>query len=188
MKILAFGHRQDVGKDTVCDMIIKQVHNINPRLKVLKAGFADKVKDIAYQLYSWAGLKPGDYYDTLDGRYYKNVKLPALGKSPREIYIGIGNGLRASVHKETWIDYLYKNHTICDVLLIKDLRFFNEIDATLAAKGFVFRIDNNRVEKVTDGADEPLEHCKEWTEIIGNHGLKEELNLKVTNIIGKYIL
>jgi|GEM_PF-6447744 len=88
--IIAFGHRKQVGKDSaakfLCSYIRMNQNNSNCQIK----GFADKVKDIAYQIYSWAGLMPGEYYESDETQKFKDIVLPAIGKTPRDLWIAVG--------------------------------------------------------------------------------------------------
>src|SRR4051812_22321919 len=96
-KIIAFGHRKEVGKDTAAKYLITELKLRYPGINIQKHGFADKVKDVAQQIYSWADLKSGEYYERLGNHYLKEVILPKLGKTPRQVWIGVGNGVRNAV-------------------------------------------------------------------------------------------
>ena len=128
MLIFAFGHKKSVGKSYAA----RAVYNfLSPELVVKIDGFANKLKDICYQLYWWAGLQPGDYYESEENYHKKNIILPFINISPREIWLKFGtNAVRNHVYQHTWVDYLinYHKQTKCDVLLITDLRFPDEFD------------------------------------------------------------
>lgn len=171
MKIIAFGHRKNVGKDTAVRFLSQELRLKKPGCNIMVAGFADKVKDIACQLYSWAGLQPKHYYDTNYAE--KEVVLPKIGLTPRAIWIGVGNGIRAAVTDRTWAEYLF-NQPAVGFLFINDLRFPTEADHIKQRGGKVFRIDRPDQPKVTDGADEPLEGYDGWDGILLNDkGIKE---------------
>ncbi len=164
MKVIAFGHRREVGKDTAAGFLISHLRTSKSGRNVRKMGFADQLKDISFRLYSWAGLHDGDYYET--NRVAKEQVLPAIGKSPRDIWIEVGNKLR-DVWADTWLDLLFKG-TKCDFMIIKDLRYLNEAEAVKAAGGLVIRIDNPRVKVFNDVADVALVNYDKWDHVITN--------------------
>lgn len=185
MKTVAFGHRQNVGKSTATRFLISELRIKNRGIHIQQAGFADKVKDVAFQLFSWAGLMPGHHYE--ENYTLKNIILPKLGKTPRQLWIGVGNGIRqATGYDGTWLDYLVYN-TKCDLLVVSDLRFPAEADGLLKAGGLLFRIDRDDAAKVTDGADEPLANYDSWTEIIKNNGSLNDLHKQIMAVIEKYL-
>src|SRR6187549_508755 len=95
MKMIAFGHQKDVGKDTAARFVMTHLRMNSRVKKVEKHGFADKLKDVCYQLYAWAGLMPGPWYEeSPEKRKLKEVVLPAIGKSPRQIWISFGNEVK----------------------------------------------------------------------------------------------
>lgn len=183
MRIIAFGHRQDVGKSTAARFLAAEL-----RLKgenVVQAGFADKVKDVAYQLYAWAGLQPGHHYELLENYHLKNIVLPKISRTPRDLWIGVGNGIRqATGYDGTWLDYLFKTLKF-ETLIITDLRFPAEADGILREGGQIYRIDRSATKKVTDGADDPLENYTRWTGIIENNATLNDFHRQIVNIIGK---
>lgn len=186
MKIIAFGHRQDVGKSSAARFLTTELRLTRKGIDIQQCGFADKVKDIAYQLYNWAGLYPGSYYDDPDHYPLKNVVLEKINRTPRQLWIGIGNGLRQQAHPDTWLDYLFKNPK-AHIMIISDLRFPNEADGILANGGAVIKIVRDSAKVVTDGADDPLESYDKWTEVIDNNGSLNDLHRKVMKIMKEHL-
>jgi len=76
LKILAFGHKSRTGKDTATRLLIDYINKEKSNIVVERRAFADKVKDISYQLYKYHGLQPADYYDNHPEA--RMVKLPLL--------------------------------------------------------------------------------------------------------------
>jgi hypothetical protein len=64
MKILALGHRAQTGKDTLSGFMATEIRLTNKKVNVQVAGFADELKDFCYKMYSWAGLKRKEHYET----------------------------------------------------------------------------------------------------------------------------
>ena len=181
MKVIAFGHRQNVGKSSAVRFLSGELRIRNKGIHVQTAGFADKVKDVAFQLFAWGGLKPGHYYE--DHYDEKNIILPKIGRTPRQLWIGVGNGIRqATGYDGTWLDYLF-NTIKCDVLIITDLRFPAEAEGILKVGGTIHRIDRDAAVKVIDGADDPLADYLKWTSVISNNGSLGEFHKAITNLI-----
>ena len=176
MKILAFGHRKSVGKSTASKFLTTHLRCENPDLKIKEVSFAAKLKDISWQLFGWAGLQRGVYYET----HYreKEFKLPRLGLTPRDIWIGVGNKLR-EVYENIWIDYALQ--TKVDIVIISDLRFSNEACAITKMGGRLVKI-NRDVPKGIDPAEVDLMNWGDWDNIIDNNGTLNELNEKVITL------
>lgn len=182
MKILAFGHRQNTGKSTLTRFLVSELRIMGKNVK--QAGFADMVKCVAHQLFAWGGLMPAHYYD--DNYDKKNIVLDKIGKSPRDLWIGVGNGIRqATGYDGVWSQYLF-NTVKADVLIISDLRFPGEAEAIRAAGGFNYRIDRDCAVKVTDGADDPLEDYTGWEGIIDNNSDLPSLFIQAKLLIERH--
>ena len=180
MKIVAFGYKKGVGKDT-CGKFLQTFLKLEaPDLKIKQISFAAKLKDISYQLYSWVGLKRGIYYES--HRDKKEVVLPQLGLSPRQIWIEVGNKMR-EVYPNTWIDYAL--HGVkANILVITDLRFCNEAHAILKADGTIIKIIRDGIPQGTDPAEVDLDILPDghWNYIIENDGTLHDLNTKIEKI------
>ena len=172
MKIIALGHKKNVGKNTFAKFVMTYLRCERPDLKIKQISFAAKLKDISYQLYSWAGLERGIYYES--HREVKEEILPQIGKSPREIWIEVGNKLR-EVYPNTWIDYAL-NHLVADIIIITDLRFKNEASVIWQNNGQLIRIDRPEVLQGTDPAEVDLNDWPHWDTVINNHGTLRDLN------------
>src|SRR5437667_12260545 len=101
MKIISFGHRKNVGKDTLGRFLLTELKLRTKNLNIVKAGFADSLKNVAHDLYYWADLQDRLYYD--QNPVQKDIILPKLGITPREIYIELGNKVR-EIYSDTWIE------------------------------------------------------------------------------------
>jgi hypothetical protein len=127
MKIIGLGHYSRTGKDTLANMIVDDVRSFG--LTAKKVPLAWKLKQVCYELYSWAGMQPPEYYDTPSGEQFRDVMLLELGMTPVEVWVAMGTpAIRDNVYDRTWIDYVLKTDHAVDVLLVPDIRFPNEID------------------------------------------------------------
>lgn len=178
--IIAFGYKKGVGKSTAGKFLNTYLKLEMPDLKVKHISFAAKLKDISFQLYKWAGLKRGIYYET----HYqeKEVVLPKLGLSPREIWIGVGNKMR-EIYSDTWISFALYGVS-ADVLIITDLRFYNEAEAILSAGGIIIKINRPGLPQGTDPAEIDLDSYADykWNYIIDNSGTLQDLNSMIEKI------
>ena len=179
--IVAFGYRKRAGKDTCAKFLDSYLRVARPGLKVKKVSFASKLKDISYQLYGHAGLQPGIYYETDAGALVKEVVLPKLGKSPRQIWIEVGNKMR-EVYQDTWLDYALLGGGECDVKIITDLRFPNEGNKVLQLGGRCYCVDRDGLDVGTDAAETALNEWEGWYGRVENNKTLSDLCLKVEEI------
>ncbi len=172
MKIVALGHRRGVGKDTFASYLASHLRTSTKGAKIRRIGFATRLKEIADDLW---GIGSEQHFEI--NYTSKEMVIPEFGKSPREMWIELGEAMRA-IYKNTWVEAPFR--TPCDYLIIKDLRYPNEFAEVVKRGGICIRLDNPRVEKFNDPADSALagfEH--EWHRIITNEGSLKELNEKV---------
>lgn len=174
MKILALGHRKRIGKDTLARFIVTYLRTHTKNFNIQKVGFADKLKDITHELFRWAGLMDGPFYETNPDQ--REIILPAIGKTPREIWIEISNKIR-EVYEHVWIDYVL-HKTYCDYLIITDLRYPNEFIKIKEMGGFTCKLIRPNIPNTDDKADIALHHYEDskWDYIIMNNSNLNELN------------
>lgn len=184
-KIVAFGYSKRAGKDTSAKFLDSFLRVERPGLKVKKVSFAGKLKDISWQLYGWAGLQPGIFYETEAGAKIKEVVLPKIGMSPRDVWIRVGNKMR-EVFSSTWLEYALLGGD-ADVKIITDLRFPNEGDRVVELGGLCYRIDRPGLEKGHDAAEVALDDWSKWHGIIKNDGTLADLHTKI-EVIGRELL
>lgn len=170
-KIIALGHQKGVGKDTAAGFLNTILRISVPKQVIKHISFAAKLKDISFQLFGWAGLKRGIYYESHSKD--KEVNLPLLGCAPRDIWIGVGNKLR-EIKQSVWIDYALKGIN-ADIIIISDLRFRNEAAAIREVNGMLIKIERN-VPKGTDAAEINLLNWSDWDQIIDNNDSLDRLN------------
>ncbi len=146
---------------------------MSPGLKVQHISFARKLKDVCFQLYGWAGLQPGIYYET--HRDKKEEILPLIGKSPRGIWIGVGNKAR-EFYKNTWLDYALKGQS-ADIGIITDCGFWNEAFAVQATGGLLCKINRDGLVQSTDAREIELDKWTDWNFIVNNNSSLKDLNI-----------
>lgn len=189
MEIIAFGHRRRVGKSTAADFLFSALKNMNPKIKVFKGGFADAVKEQAHSMFAWAGVHPAYYYENNPGS--KEIKIPGLGWSARDIWIHVGEEMR-KISPIMWVELLWeKIPADTDIAVIYDLRKLPEAEAVLSKGGTCHRILRD-VEEFSDPVDSELRDFQKWASEIWNTGTKEDLmnrmRIMAENILSKGLL
>lgn len=182
MKIVAFGHRKNTGKDTACNLLIEHLRLKYPKLNAKKRGFADKLKEISYDLFKWTGIKEPNYYEEFPKQ--KDDPLPVIlsGKlmTMRDIWLEIGNRMR-EVYEKVWIDQLLRTRN-CDILFIKDLRFPSEIVELRKLNALVIKLVKPDVPETDDEADRALKDYNDWDLVIHNDGDLKSFNTKLLEL------
>lgn len=125
--LIGLGHRSGHGKDTVANYMKEWFDICRPELKVIKWSWASKLKEICYDLYKQFGMREQEFYDTEEGRSLRNVPLPVLGKTPVEIWIDMGEGIRDKVYENTWRDFV-RDNIQADIVILADTRKPTELE------------------------------------------------------------
>tara|TARA_B100000700_G_scaffold325444_2_gene434174 strand:- start:755 stop:1354 length:600 start_codon:yes stop_codon:yes gene_type:complete len=173
--IIAFGHRRRVGKDTataiLSDMLLAR------GIPVKHVSFANSLKEVCSDLFGWAGLHGPAHYEEYPEE--KEVTLPAIGLSPRDVWVEVGNKLR-DVYEDIWIDLALNQPNLSKaVIIISDLRYPNEIDKVREAGGSVIKITRDAAPVGDDPADTALADFDNWDTIIENNGTAAEFRAKL---------
>ena len=165
---IGLGHYKRTGKDTFANFLVEACRERDPHFTIGKRSFAYKLKQVCHDLYSWAGLREPEFYETCDGEQYREVVLPEIGKSPRQIWIDMGTkAIRENVYEPTWLDYLLKGQHDLDVLVIPDVRFPNEAEAIRKSGGVLVKIVRPGYAPGPDIADRALLGYDGWDYVIG---------------------
>lgn len=172
--IIAFGHRKQQGKSTCAELLKQNIIVAQGLESVEIRAFSDPLYEICHQLYGWDGFKKREHYEAFPSD--KEVPLPVIGKSPRQILIDFGTlGIRQQVYSETWVKYLI-NTLNNKITLIPDLRFHNEAEALKEAGALLVKVVRPKAILENDVADEDLDDFEGWDLTIINDGTKRQLN------------
>ena len=191
MLIFAFGHQRRVGKNYAAMAVQGFLREKYPNIRCMTSnGFAYKLKDVCHQLYGWAGLREAWYYESHPEE--KEIVLPKLGMSPREIWIKFGTDAgRDKAYRDTWVDYLLEStarHGKVDVLLIADLRFPNEFDRVKELGGYCIKIIRPDLPPSNDVADTALNNETRWDFLIpAPSGELEFLTRNINDYVSRII-
>lgn len=158
MRIIAFGHRSRMGKDSAAKFL--QTICAHKGLRTKKISFADKLKRVCHELWGWAGVQDAKYYE--EHEEARTEILPALGMTVVDLWIKFGtNCCREMIHQDTWVKCnLDVKDT--DVLIITDLRFPNEARLIHNAEGLCVKVMRPGTPFRDSPADNALEDYEGW--------------------------
>jgi hypothetical protein len=154
-----------VGKDTAAKILMGDCRIKWPKTNTQRTAFATKLKVIAQDLYKWAGVRDGCYYDNFPEE--RNKIIPALGITVVDLWINIGNDLRRS-DPNIWVNHVLQNHQ-SDILIISDLRYPNEAEHIQKLGGKCIKIIRDAAPKRDSVADNALEGWDKWDKVIINN-------------------
>ena len=171
--IIALGHRSGHGKDTFAELLQSKLG----KDKVYIRSWADAVKETSQKLYGHLGLQDRNFYNTREGREVRNFKLAIIDLTPVEIWIKVGEGMRA-IYWDTWKDQLHNYYEALPpdtILVVPDTRHINEVEsADLSVK-----IVNTRIPDRTGmSIDDILQH-HQFNCTISNNGTLEEYSKSI---------
>ena len=177
--IIAFGHRRRVGKDVATRALIDMLAARD--VPALRVSFASGLKEACSDIFAWAGLQGPEFYEEYPNE--KELLLPELGLSPRDIWISVGNKLR-EVYKDVWLDLALNQPTGRKaVIIISDLRYPNEVAKIRAAGGVIVKITRDSAPISNDVADAALADFDEWDMTVSNNGTKDELRDQLVSLV-----
>lgn len=175
MKIIGFGHRSNVGKDTSANFLDQALRELDSNYRIKRIGFANKLKDITYDLFKWAGIERPIHYE--NHREDRAKIIPALGCTIVDLWVDVGEHMR-QIYSEIWVKNALDQQDI-DFLIISDVRHPNEVQAIRKAGGKLYRIINDRVpHREGKSIDDMLADFEDWDgDILNSGSLKKLLNL-----------
>jgi len=177
MLLIGLGAYSRVGKDSFADFLTAAITQRAPNLRVVKRPLSWKLKQIACDLYAWAGMQPPEHYETREGEKDRDVTLPALGMTPVELWVALGTkAIRNNVYDRTWLDYLLKTDHKADVLIVPDIRFPNEAAAVKDAGGVLIKIVRPGYGPRKTVADRALVGYDDWDYVLGSEGTMQALD------------
>lgn len=186
MKLIGLGHYSRTGKSTLAEYI----QSACKRRKIVAeiSPFAWKLKDVAYQLYAWAGMQPPGFYETSTGAKAREVVLPALGMTPVDLWVKLGTkAIREQVYDDTWLAYNLKSKRSCDVLIVPDVRFLNEAEAIHGVGGKLIKVECVGVKPRDTVADQALANYTGWDAAVKAKKGDTDVLLKYARRIAKWL-
>lgn len=180
MKIIGFGHRKRVGKDTAVKFAMSYLTQ-NTKLRCCRCSFGDQVKIIAEQMFAWGGLKDGIYYE--NHPHLKDALIPEIAKSAREIWIDLGH-MGRSIHRKVWLNMaIHGLSKTMDVVFLPDLRDPVETDFVESMDGWNVRIDRAAAPHSDDPVDSALKNYTGWRKVLDNNGTMRDFNMQIVRLM-----
>ena len=172
MKIIGFGHRSGVGKDTSANFLDQALRELDCNFRVKRVGFANKLKDVTYDLFKWTGIERPIHYE--NHREDRTKIIPALGCTIVDLWVDVGEKMR-EIYGPIWVKNALNQEGI-DYLIITDVRHPNEVKAISDLGGDVYRVINPRIpRREGKSIDDYLEDYTGWRYDILNDGTLEKL-------------
>lgn len=170
MKIIGFGHRSNVGKDTASNFLDQALRELGFSIK--RTSFASKLKDVTFDLFRWSGIERPIHYE--NHREDRDKIIPELNCTIVDIWVDVGEKMR-EIYGPIWIKNTLQEEDI-DFKIISDIRHPNEIKAIQYLGGHVYRVINPRVpRREGKSIDDYLEDYDGWRYDILNDGTLEKL-------------
>lgn len=183
MKILAFGYKKRVGKDTAAQMALSYFRSNYTDIASERLSFFDAAKMMCVSIFGWAGLQDGTYYE--DHPEAREQILPAIGKSPRQIWDSFGFYLN-DICPKTLPEIAFKKISPrSDIVICSDVRKPIEVDYIRRYKESLI-IKINRPDAPIGGPiDNLLDTYTEWDAVIDNIESIRSLNQKIRAVISE---
>jgi hypothetical protein len=180
------------GKDTVCQILLEEF----PLIKFERQGFADALKISAAKALGIEGSN-SELIAKMDRiKESGQVVNPFNSVSGREFLQRYGT----EAHREMfgtnfWLDQVIPNvndprerymgfDRTCDVLLIPDVRYQNEVQRVSDANGQLWKINRDVKGHTTGHASEGKLEAR-WNRVIDNNGTKDDLWSDVKSAFNK---
>ena len=174
--VIGLGHYSRTGKDTLANYIVEELAILAPGLTVRKRSFAQKLKEVAHDLYGWCGLQDADFYNVKENEHLRQEKLPNIDLTPVEVWCKLGtDAVRNQVYQNTWSDYLVRNLDDNSAVVIPDVRFPNEVEAIRSVEGVLVKVVRPGYEPLNTTADQALADYDGWDYVVGQSGELSEL-------------
>lgn len=183
MKIVAFGHRSRTGKDTAAGFLATQLRMRKQNINVQTVSFATLLKKVTYEMFRWAGAKPGEYYEIHPEE--RNTTLVPINMDIVQLWVAVGESMN-NISPYVWINSLFSNCERADILIIRDMRRPHEVEAVTSKGGIKVKITKMDAPVRNTVSDNWLNDFDKWDEVIENDGTLNDLYAKVGLLIDKY--
>lgn len=190
MKVIAFGHRQRVGKDTAVRLLLSKIKFEHPGIDAIRLGLFDWAKEACCEMFSYAGMGDRIYYE--NHPELRDTILPSIGKTPRQIWLEFGYYLR-EIHGGCIPENALKTAD-ADIILVSDIRSVQDVTYVRKFDGLMIRIDRDvpRLESQLKGhpaysLDCSLETFNDWDDIIDNNGTLAEFGRQLDRVLTRIL-
>ena len=173
--LIGIGHQKRHGKSTSSKYLCS-------KYEFTEFTFATRLKNMIDSLYDIP-----EYYKYVA----KEVNIPSIEKTYRELCERCGQGMRELFGKEFWISLTESDikNSKKDNCVVSDVRYLNEAEWIKRYGGFLVKIYNPRLPVDNKHISEnQLTNYKGWDYIILNDGDKEDLFKKLDVLMGEIIV
>ena len=188
MKIIGIHGPSRGGKDTIYRILLEEF----PLIRFERQGFADALKVSAARSLGLSG--PDNHLiQMMDGlKEIGQINTPWGKRTGREFLQYYGTEAHRDMFGgDFWLDQVISNpsnpkersrgiNRVCDVLVIPDVRYQNEVGRVVDAGGQLWKVLRN-VEGHNTGHASEKELIVNWDRVIDNNGSKEGLRSDVKN-------
>lgn len=179
MKIIAYGYKSRRGKNLAADFTCEILKEKYPTANIVNKSFAYALKRICYDLFSYAGLKPPEYYELYP--HEKIIILDEIKKTPVDIWIDFSEIFCKKIDQDIWSKHLLYGVQECDFLVIPDLRFPREIERLRKYQSTIVRVDRDIQD--LQRMDSNLDTYTGWDYIINNNKDISHLRYHVGKVV-----
>lgn len=197
--VIAISGKAQSGKTSSKESLKKLFEEKYPDYKVIVKPFAEKLKEIATNVFGWDGDKNLCYKETFTHNAYDfdTLTQELIQDEGRQLLINIGKKMR-EIRGTVWADYVSKQ-IIADiknevahkkVYIIDDLRFKNELVSLsrFGAKLVTVRINRKEELNIDDISEKDLDDYSDWTYYINNNFSLESLDAMLSPVVDTAIL
>ncbi len=191
--VFALSGASTSGKSTAADLLVENLKKNIINVNVIRIGFADKVKEVAKELFNWDGDK-GMYYPKTG-----DTSSPIQNKG-RQLLINVATLLK-EIDLDVWAKYAIKRvyqeiselgaveaENFPTVVVIDDLRFESEVEILdKYFKNLILVRIEKKVDRIDDESENDLDDFDEWDAIIDNNFDKQTLDGSIKVLINEFI-
>jgi hypothetical protein len=182
---IGIGHKSRQGKDAFSDFLVSYLRMNTKSKKIVKLGWADALKNICHQTYSWTGIKPPQHYEVKPEDRNIKYDFGFMKGTVVDLWIAVGNHFR-EMDQQIWVNASLKC-TQADVVIFKDTRYLNEAEALKASGGILVKVVRPGFEGLPSVTDNALNGFEGWDITIQNNGDLQQLHALAENFARKYV-
>lgn len=180
MQLIGLGHLSRTGKDSSATYL---QHHLQARGKTVKCvSFAWRLKEISFELFEYLGVKQPVYYEN---RPEARQKKLSNGMTVVDLWVAVGNKLR-EIDNMVWIVNAI-SHPDFNYVIIRDVRYHNEVDAIREFGGKLYRIDRPGCMGLDTIADNTLRAYDGWDGYVMNDGDLKKLSATCESLVAEWI-